>query len=323
MNEYIAGVQERLERLYPNEQEYLQCVRAWLEMIEPAVDKPVYERLDVLSRMVEPERMFSFLVPWQDDQGVTHTNHGYRVQFSSAIGPYKGGLRFHPSVTASVVKFLGFEQTYKNALTGLPIGGAAGGADFDPRGRSNREVMRFCQSFMYNLYRYIGADTDVPAGDIGVGVREIGYLYGAYKRVKGRAESSALTGKGLTYGGSKIRQEAAGFGTVYFLARMLEHQGESLAGKRIAVSGFGNMSWGVCRKAAELGGRVVTLSGPDGYVYDPDGVVTAEKFDFVREMRGSGQDRVEAYGEKFGVEFHPGKKPWGVPVDIEIGRAHV
>ena len=318
MNEYIAGVQERLERLYPNEQEYLQCVRAWLEMIEPAVDRPVYERLDVLSRMVEPERMFSFLVPWQDDQGVTHTNHGYRVQFSSAIGPYKGGLRFHPSVTASVVKFLGFEQTYKNALTGLPIGGAAGGADFDPRGRSNREIMRFCQSFMYSLYRYIGADTDVPAGDIGVGVREIGYLYGAYKRVKGRAESSALTGKGLTYGGSKIRQEAAGFGTVYFLARMLEHQGEQLEGKRIAVSGFGNMSWGVCRKAAELGGRVVTLSGPDGYVYDPDGVATAEKFDFVREMRGSGQDRVEPYAEKFGVEFHSGKRPWEVPVDIVI-----
>ena len=318
MNEYIASVRERLERLYPNEQEYLQCVRAWLEMIEPAVDKPVYERLDILSRMVEPERMFTFLVPWQDDRGVTHTNHGYRVQFSSAIGPYKGGLRFHPSVTASVVKFLGFEQTYKNALTGLPIGGAAGGADFDPRGKSNREIMRFCQSFMYSLYRYIGADTDVPAGDIGVGVREIGYLYGAYKRVKGRAESSALTGKGLTYGGSKIRQEAAGFGTVYFLARMLEHQGEQMEGKRIAVSGFGNMSWGVCRKAAELGGRVVTLSGPDGYVYDPDGVVTAEKFDFVREMRSGGQDRVEAYAEKFGVEFHPGKKPWEVPVDIVI-----
>ncbi len=318
MNEYITSVSERLGRLYPNEPEYLQSVRAWLEMIEPAVDKPVYERLDVLSRMVEPERMFTFLVPWQDDQGNTHTNHGYRVQFSSAIGPYKGGLRFHPSVTASVVKFLGFEQTYKNALTGLPIGGAAGGADFDPRGRSDREIMRFCQSFMLNLYRYIGADTDVPAGDIGVGVREIGYLYGAYKRVTGRAESSALTGKGLTYGGSKIRQEAAGFGTVYFLARMLEHQGETLEGKRIAVSGFGNMSWGVCRKAAELGGKVVTLSGPDGYVYDPDGIVTQEKFDYVREMRSSGQDKVEAYAARFGVEFHAGKKPWEVPVDVAI-----
>ena len=318
MNEYITSVSERLGKLYPNEPEYLQSVRAWLEMIEPAVDKPVYERLDVLSRMVEPERMFSFLVPWQDDEGKTHTNHGYRVQFSSTIGPYKGGLRFHPSVTASVVKFLGFEQTYKNALTGLPIGGAAGGADFDPRGKSDREIMRFCQSFMFNLYRYIGADTDVPAGDIGVGVREIGYLYGAYKRVTGRAESGALTGKGLTYGGSKIRQDAAGFGTVYFLARMLEHQGESIEGKKIAVSGFGNMSLGVCRKAAELGGKVVTLSGPDGYVFDPDGVTTQEKFDFVRGMRASGQDKVEAYAEKFGVEYHAGKKPWEVPVDIAI-----
>jgi len=318
MNDYIDSVSERLERLYPNEPEYLQSVRAWLDMIRPAAADPMYERLDLLARMVEPERMFTFLVPWQDDQGATHTNHGYRVQFSSAIGPYKGGLRFHPSVTASVVKFLGFEQTYKNALTGLPIGGASGGADFDPRGKSSREIMRFCQSFMFHLYRYIGADTDVPAGDIGVGVREIGYLYGAYKRVKGRAESGALTGKGLTYGGSKIRQEAAGFGTVYFLARMLEHQGESIEGKRIAVSGFGNMSWGVCRKAAELGGRVVTLSGPDGYVYDPDGVATQEKFDFMQELRTSGKDQIEAYADRFGAEFHAGKKPWEVPVDIVI-----
>ena len=318
MNDYIARVSERLRRQYPNEPEYLQSVQAWLDMIAPAVDDPRYEKLDILTRMVEPERMFTFLVPWQDDQGNTHTNHGYRVQFSSAIGPYKGGLRFHPSVTPSVVKFLGFEQTYKNALTGLPIGGAAGGADFDPRGKSRREIMRFCQSFMLSLYRYIGSDTDVPAGDIGVGSREIGFLYGAYKRVTGRAESSALTGKGLTYGGSRIRQEAAGFGTVYFLARMLEHQGESLEGKRLIVSGFGNMSWGVCRKAAELGAKVVTLSGPDGYIYDPDGVATQEKYDFMVTMRYSGEDRVEAYAEKFGVEFFPGKKPWEVPGDAAI-----
>ena len=318
MNEYIARVSEKLRRQYPNEPEYLQSVSAWLEMIAPAVDDPRYEKLDLLTRMVEPERMFSFLVPWQDDEGTIHTNHGYRVQFSSAIGPYKGGLRFHPSVTPSVVKFLGFEQTYKNALTGLPIGGASGGADFDPRGRSSREIMRFCQAFMYSLYRYIGADTDVPAGDIGVGAREIGYLYGAYKRVTGRAESSALTGKGLTYGGSKVRQEAAGFGTVYFLARMLEHQGETLEGKRIAISGFGNMSWGVCKKAAELGGKVVTLSGPDGYIFDGDGVDTPEKLDFMLQMRASGLDRVSSYAQKFGVEFHPGKKPWEVPVDIVI-----
>ncbi|MCI8757957.1 MAG: NADP-specific glutamate dehydrogenase [Oscillospiraceae bacterium] len=318
MNEYIARVRENLARQYPNEPEYLQSVNAWLEMIEPAADDPRYERLDLITRMVEPERMFTFLIPWVDDAGVTHTSHGYRVQFNSAIGPYKGGLRFHPTVSPSVVKFLGFEQTYKNALTGLPIGGAAGGADFDPRGRSRREIMRFCQSFMYALYRYIGADTDVPAGDIGVGSREIGYLYGAYKKVTGRAESSALTGKGLTYGGSRVRQEAAGFGTVYFLARMLEHQGETMEGKRLLVSGFGNMSWGVCRKAAQLGGRVVTLSGPDGYIYDPDGVATQEKYDFMVEMRCSGEDRVEPYAERFGVAFYPGRKPWEVPGDAAI-----
>ena len=318
MNEYAERVASRLRERCAHEPEYIQCVETWLEMIDPALDDPRYERLDLLTRMVEPDRMFTFLVPWVDDQGQAHTSHGYRVQFNSAIGPYKGGLRFHPSVNTSVVKFLGFEQTYKNALTGLPIGGAAGGADFDPRGRSSREVMRFCQSFMNALYRYIGSDTDVPAGDIGVGSREIGYLYGQYKRVVGRSESSALTGKGLTYGGSKIRQEAAGFGTVYFLARMLEHQGDVMEGKRIAVSGFGNMSWGVCRKAAELGARVVTLSGPDGYVYDPDGVSTQEKFDFMAAMRLSGQDRVEPYAERFGVEFHPGKRPWEVPVDVVI-----
>ncbi len=318
MNDYIARVSENLARTYPNEEEYLQCVNSWLEMIAPAAEDPRYEKLDLITRMVEPERMFSFLIPWVDDRGLTHTNHGYRVQFNSAIGPYKGGLRLHPGVNPSVVKFLGFEQTYKNALTGLPIGGAAGGADFDPRGKSKREIMRFCQSFMYALYRYIGADTDVPAGDIGVGSREVGWLYGAYKKVTGRAESSALTGKGLTYGGSRIRQEAAGFGVVYFLGRMLEHQGTTLEGKRLVVSGFGNMSWGVCRKAAELGARVVTLSGPDGYIFDGDGVATQEKYDFLVQMRYSGEDRVEAYAERFGVEFYPGKKPWEVPGDAVL-----
>jgi glutamate dehydrogenase (NADP+) len=268
--------------------------------------------------MVEPERMVTFLVPWVDDQGNAHTNHGYRVQFNSAIGPYKGGLRFHPSVNASVVKFLGFEQTYKNALTGLPIGGASGGADFDPRGRSDREIMRFCQSFMNALYRYIGADTDIPAGDIGVGAKEIGYLYGQYKRLLGKAESSALTGKGLTYGGSKVRLEAAGSGTVYFLDRMVGSQGDTLEGKTIAVSGFGNMSWGVCRKAAQLGAKVVTLSGPDGYVYDPEGITGQEKLDYLLEMRDSGKDKVSAYARRFGVEFFPGKKPWEVKTDIAI-----
>ena len=318
MNNYAARVLERLRQKYPNEPEYLQSVQTWLEMIDPALDDPRYEKLDLLTRMVEPERMVTFLVPWVDDQGVAHTSHGYRVQFNSAIGPYKGGLRFHPSVNESVVKFLGFEQTYKNALTGLPIGGASGGADFDPRGRSDREIMRFCQSFMNSLYRYIGADTDIPAGDIGVGAKEIGYLYGQYKRLLGKAESSALTGKGLTYGGSKVRLEAAGSGTVYFLDRMVGSQGDTLEGKTIAVSGFGNMSWGVCRKAAQLGAKVVTLSGPDGYVYDPEGITGQEKLDYLLEMRDSGKDKVSAYARRFGVEFFPGKKPWEVKTDIVI-----
>ena len=318
MNNYAARVLERLRQKYPGEAEYLQSVQTWLEMIDPALDDPRYEKLDLLTRMVEPERMVTFLVPWVDDRGNAHTSHGYRVQFNSAIGPYKGGLRFHPSVNTSVVKFLGFEQTYKNALTGLPIGGASGGADFDPRGKSDREIMRFCQSFMNSLYRYIGADTDVPAVDMGVGAREIGYLYGQYKRLLGKAESSALTGKGLTYGGSKVRLEAAGSGTVYFLARMLESKGDTLQGKTIAVSGFGNMSWGVCRKAAELGAKVVTLSGPDGCVYDPDGVASQEKLDFLLEMREDGKDKVSAYARRFGVEFFPGKKPWEIKTDIVI-----
>ena len=318
MNNYAHRVLERLHQKYPSEEEYLQSVQTWLEMIDPALDDPRYEKLDLLTRMVEPERMVTFLVPWVDDKGNAHTNHGYRVQFNSAIGPYKGGLRFHPSVNESVVKFLGFEQTYKNALTGLPIGGASGGSDFDPRGRSGREIMRFCQSFMNSLYRYIGADTDIPAGDIGVGAKEIGYLYGQYKRLLGKAESSALTGKGLTYGGSKVRLEAAGSGTVYFLARMLESQGDSLEGKTIALSGFGNMSWGVCRKAGELGAKVVTLSGPDGYVYDPDGVAGKEKLDYLMAMRDEGRDRVSAYARRFGVEFFPGKKPWEIKTDIVI-----
>ena len=318
MNEYVNRVLNNLKKQYAHEPEYLQCVQTWLEMIDPAVDDPRYEQQDLLTRMVEPDRMFTFLVPWVDDKGQAHTNHGYRVQFNSAIGPYKGGLRFRADVNPSVVKFLGFEQTYKNALTGLPIGGAAGGADFDPRGKSNREIMRFCQSYMNALYRYMGADTDVAGGDMGVSSREIGYLYGQYKRLTSRSESSALTGKGLTYGGSKVRQEAAGFGAVYFLNRMLEHRGEKLSGKRIIVSGFGNMAWGVCRKAAELGAKVVTLSGPDGYIYDHDGVRTQEKFDFMVKMRQSGDDRVEPYAEEFGVPFFPGKKPWEIEGDIAM-----
>ena len=317
MNDYAQKVFSRLQELYANETDYLQTVQAWLEMISPAIDgNPEYEKQDLLTRMAEPERMVSFLVPWQDDAGFYHTNHGYRAQFNSAIGPYKGGLRFHPSLNGGTVKFLGFEQTYKNALSGLPIGGASGGADFDPNGKSKREIMRFCQSFMTALYRYIGADIDVPAGDIGVGTREIGYLYGEYKRLTGRAESGAITGKGLTYGGSKVRQDAAGFGAVYFLARMVEHHGDTLEGKRIVVSGFGNMALGACRKAAELGAKVVTLSGPDGYVYDAEGVTADEKFDFMQQLRASGANRVQPYASRFGVPFFAGKTPWEVPAEI-------
>ncbi len=288
-------------------------------MIAPALeDSDVYERLDLLTRMVEPERMLSFTVPWVDDAGYAHTCHGYRAQFNSAIGPYKGGLRFHPSVNPSIVKFLGFEQTYKNALTGLPIGGAAGGADFDPRGKSNREIMRFCQSFMMALYRPSVPTPTSPPATSAWAAREIGYLYGEYKRLTGKAESSALTGKGLTYGGSVIRQEAAGFGTVYFIARMLEHQGETLEGKRLAVSGFGNMSWGVCRKSAELGGKVVTLSGPRRLHLRPRRRGHPGEVRLPAPVRASSQDKVEPYADRFGVEFYAGKKPWEVPVDIVI-----
>lgn len=316
---YLQGVYDTVCKRNPNEPEFLQAVREVLESFEPVVaQRPDLVKAGIIDRIVEPERFIQFRVSWVDDEGNVQVNRGFRVQYNSAIGPYKGGLRFHPSVCASVIKFLGFEQCFKNSLTGLPMGGGKGGSDFDPKGKSDGEIMRFCQSFMTALYRLIGADTDIPAGDIGVGSREIGYLYGQYKRLTGKAESSALTGKGLTYGGSVIRQEAAGFGTVYFLARMLEHQGETLEGKRLAVSGFGNMSWGVCRKSAELGGKVVTLSGPDGYVYDPDGVCTQEKFDFMLSMRAGGADKVEPYADRFGVEFFPGKRPWEVPVDIVI-----
>lgn len=318
-NSYLQGVYEDVCKKNAHEPEFLQAVGEVLESLQPVVEQN--QRLaksGVIDRIVEPERSLLFRISWVDDHGQVQVNRGYRVQFSTAIGPSKGGLRFHPSVNLSIIKFLGFEQVFKNSLTGLPMGGGKGGSDFDPKGKSDAEIMRFCQSFMTALYRLIGADTDIPAGDIGVGSREIGYLYGQYKRLTGKAESSALTGKGLTYGGSVIRQEAAGFGTVYFLARMLEHQGETLEGKRLAVSGFGNMSWGVCRKSAELGGKVVTLSGPDGYVYDPDGVCTQEKFDFMLSMRAGGADKVEPYADRFGVEFFPGKRPWEVPVDIVI-----
>ena len=323
MNAYVERVIEDVRRKYHNEPEFVQTVEEVFSSISPLIDKhPEYEQADLLGRMVEPERMFSFRVVWTDDAGRTHTNTGYRCQFNGAIGPYKGGLRFHPSVYPGIIKFLGFEQTFKNSLTGLPIGGGKGGSDFDPTGKSDAEIMRFCQSFMSALYRYIGPDIDVPAGDIGVGAREIGYLYGQYRRLKGVWENGVLTGKGLSYGGSLTRPEATGYGAIYYLQEVLKHEGESIEGKTIACSGFGNVTWGICKKAMYLGAKVITLSGPDGYIYDPEGVSSCpEKVDYLLTMRASGRNRVQDYADKFGVEFFPGQKPWGVKADIVMPAA--
>ncbi len=315
-SEYLNRVYADVEKRSVGENEFLQAVRDVLESLEPVVmqdDK--FEKNGVIERMVEPERMISFRVSWVDDNGQVQVNRGYRVQFNSAIGPYKGGLRFHPSVNASVIKFLGFEQTFKNSLTGLPMGGGKGGSDFDPRGKSDGEIMRFCQSFMTELSKHIGADTDVPAGDIGVGAREIGYLYGQYKRLRNEF-TGVLTGKGISYGGSLIRPEATGFGAVYYAVEMLKSFGEDVKGKTFAVSGFGNVAWGTVKKVTELGGKVVTISGPDGYIYDADGITTEEKINFMLEMRASGRDKVQDYADKFGVPFFAGKRPWEQKVDV-------
>ncbi len=316
-NEYLNRVLEDVKKKDAHEPEFIQAVTEVLESIEHVVDqRPELEANGIIERMVEPDRVISFRVPWVDDNGKVNVNRGFRVQFNSAIGPYKGGLRFHPSVYLGIIKFLGFEQTFKNSLTGLPIGGGKGGSDFDPRGKSDGEIMRFCQSFMMELYRHIGPDVDVPAGDIGVGAREIGYLYGQYKRIKNTWENGVLTGKGLAYGGSLVRPEATGFGATYYVEEVLAHFNDTIVGKTIAVSGFGNVAWGVCKKVAELGGKVVTISGPDGYVYDPDGVVTDEKINYLLEMRASGRDKAQDYADKFGCQFFPKEKPWGVKVDI-------
>ena len=296
---------------------FIQTVEEVFKSIEPIVEQhPEYEKMGLLERMCEPERTIEFRVTWTDDAGQVHVNRGFRVQFNGAIGPFKGGLRFHPSVTLDTMKFLGFEQTFKNSLTSLPIGGAKGGSDFDPRGRSDAEIMRFCQAFMTELYRHIGPDVDVPAGDIGVGGREVGYLYGQYRRIKGCWENGVLTGKGLTYGGSYFRPEATGYGAVYYLVEVLKHFNDTIEGKTVAVSGFGNVAWGVCEKVAQLGGKVVTISGPDGAVYDPDGIVTEEKIKYLLEMRASGRDRAQDYADKLGCQFFPKAKVWNIPVDI-------
>ena len=323
MNAYMQKVLDEVKARNEGEELFLQTVEEVFKSIEPVVEQhPEYEKAGLLERMCEPDRTIEFRVTWADDKGETHVNRGYRVQFNGAIGPYKGGLRFHPSVKLDTMKFLGFEQTFKNSLTGLPIGGGKGGSDFDPRGRSDAEIMRFCQAFMTELYRHIGPDVDVPAGDIGVAGREIGYLFGQYKRIKGCWENGVLTGKGLSYGGSYFRPEATGYGAVYYLVEVLKHFGDDIKGKTVAVSGFGNVAWGVCEKVAQLGGKVVTVSGPDGYCYDPDGIVTPEKIAYLLEMRASGRDRAQDYADKFGVKFVPGAKVWGEKVDIAMPCAY-
>ncbi len=306
-----------LEKKHPGEVEYLQAVREVLESIEEVYNQnPQFESAAIIERLVEPDRILTFKVPWVDDHGSVQVNLGYRIQFNNAIGPYKGGLRFHPSVNLSILKFLGFEQIFKNALTTLPMGGAKGGSDFNPKGKSDGEVMRFCQSFMLELWKLIGPETDVPAGDIGVGGREIGFMYGMYRKLA-RENTGVLTGKGRAWGGSLIRPEATGFGNVYFANEMLKTKGESFAGKTVCISGFGNVAWGAALKATELGAKVVTISGPDGYVYDPDGI-KGEKIEYMLELRASNNDVVQPYALEFGVEFHPGKHPWEVKCDIAL-----
>lgn len=318
MANYAERVIELTKEKNSNEVEFLQTIEEVLTSVEPVLEAhPEYEAAGLLERMVEPERGISFRVPWVDDNGKVQVNKGYRYEFNSAIGPYKGGLRFAPSVYPGIIKFLGFEQIFKNSLTGLPIGGGKGGADFDPNGKSDAEAMRFCQSFMTELYRHIGPATDVPAGDLGVGGREIGYLFGQYKRLTARYEG-VLTGKGLSYGGLSGRTEATGYGIVFFAREMLKHCGEDLKGKKVVVSGFGNVSWGTVQKLNQLGAKVITISGPDGYILDEDGV-SGEKEDFMLELRASGKNVCAPYAEKFkGAKFFPGEKPWGVKADLYI-----
>ncbi len=315
-NAYLIELLETVKKRNAGEPEFIQAVTEVLESLEPVVEqRPDLVEAGVLERLVEPERQITFRVPWVDDNGKVQVNRGFRVQFNSAIGPYKGGLRFHPSVYSGIVKFLGFEQIFKNALTTLPMGGGKGGSDFDARGKSDGEVMRFCQSFMTELSKHIGPDCDVPAGDIGVGAREIGYLFGQYKRLRNEF-TGVLTGKGIQYGGSLIRPEATGYGAVYYTVEMLKTLGETIEGKTVAISGFGNVAWGVVKKVNELGGKVVTISGPDGYIYDEDGICTEEKINYMLEMRASCRDKVQDYADKFGVPFYAGEKPWGVKADI-------
>jgi len=316
---YIDKILAIIEKKDAGQSEFLQASEEVLNSLRVIVDKDgIYEKAGILERLIEPERAIIFRVPWVDDAGKVQVNRGYRVQYNSAIGPYKGGIRFHPAVTLSTMKFLAFEQTLKNALTGLPMGGGKGGCDFEPAGKSENEIMRFCQSFMNELYRHIGPDTDVPAGDIGVGAREVGFMYGQYKKLVNNF-TGTFTGKGLTWGGSILRPEATGYGAIYFAEEMFKLKGETLQGKTIAVSGFGNVAWGACIKGSALGAKVITISGPDGYVYDPDGVGTQEKFDYLKEMLLIDRNKVETYVKKFpNAKFFAGKRPWEQKVDIAL-----
>ncbi|MCX6283439.1 MAG: NADP-specific glutamate dehydrogenase [Bacteroidetes bacterium] len=314
----LEKIMSDLEKKNPGEVEYLQAVREVHESIQDVyTENPQFESANIIERIIEPDRVLMCKVSWVDDSGKVQVNRGYRIQFNNAIGPYKGGLRFHPSVNLSILKFLGFEQIFKNSLTTLPMGGAKGGSDFDPKGKSNAEIMRFCQAFMLELWKLIGPETDIPAGDIGVGGREIGFLYGMYKKLA-RENTGVLTGKGLNWGGSLIRPEATGFGAVYFAKEMLATKGETFKGKTVCISGFGNVAWGAAIKATELGAKVVTISGPDGYIYDPDGI-SGEKIDYLLELRASNQDIVKPYSYEFpGAQFHQGKRPWEVKCDIAL-----
>ena len=315
----VKNIMADLERKHHGESEYLQAVQEVLESIEEVYnDHPEFEKAKIVERMVEPDRIITFRVTWVDDKGEIQTNLGYRVQFNSAIGPYKGGIRFHAAVNTSMLKFLGFEQTFKNALTTLPMGGAKGGSDFSPKGKSDAEIMRFCQAFMLELWNNIGPDTDVPAGDVGVGAREIGYMYGMYKKLAREYNTGVLTGKGLTWGGSLIRPEATGFGALYFVEHMLQQAGKDIKGKTVAISGFGNVAWGAAQKATELGAKVIAISGPDGVIYNPNGM-TAEKIDYMLELRASNRDIVSPFAERFpDSEFIAGKKAWSIKCDIAL-----
>ncbi len=314
----INNIMNALEAKHPGEKEYLQAVREVLMSVVDVYNQhPEFERNKIIERMVEPDKIVTFRVTWLDDKGDVQNNIGYRVQFNNAIGPYKGGIRFHASVNLSILKFLGFEQTFKNALTTLPMGGAKGGSDFSPRGKSDREIMRFCQAFILGLWKNLGPDRDVPAGDIGVGGREVGYMYGMYKKLVDE-HTGTFTGKGFDFGGSRLRPEATGFGALYFVQNMLALKNEDLKGKTVAISGFGNVAWGAAIKATELGAKVVTISGPDGYVYDPDGI-SGDKIEYMLELRASGNDIVAPYAEKYpNATFFPGKKPWEQKVDIAL-----